>query len=81
LMVREQGDPANSYPDRIVDHEVAAAFARSQIYTARAAKSHKPLAASIQNQHGSRKSGIAQVGRTRSAKKSAAPSSQTSFEF
>jgi deoxyribodipyrimidine photo-lyase len=83
LMVREQGDPANSYPDRIVDHEIAAAFARTQIYTTRAAKDHKPLANSIQNQHGSRKSGIAQVGRTRRAKKSAAPAptSQTSFEF
>jgi deoxyribodipyrimidine photo-lyase len=83
LMVTSEGDPAHSYPDRIVDHEVAAAFARSQIYTVRAAKTHKPMANSIQNQHGSRKSGIAQVGRPRRAKKSVtpAPASQTSFEF
>jgi deoxyribodipyrimidine photo-lyase len=70
------------YPDRLVDHEVAAAYARTQIYTVRADKSHKAAAGAIQNQHGSRKSGLAQVGRRPKARKQKVmETAQTSFDF
>jgi deoxyribodipyrimidine photo-lyase len=71
-----------AYPDRIVDHLQAGAYARTQIYTVRAARSHKPTSDAIQNRHGSRKSGIAQVGRVRAKKKlETKASTQGSFEF
>jgi deoxyribodipyrimidine photo-lyase len=63
------GLQASNYPDRIVDHEVAAAYARSQIYTIRAAKTHKTASNAIQDQHGSRKSGLTQVGRRSTGRK------------
>jgi deoxyribodipyrimidine photo-lyase len=76
------GMQAHDYPDRIVDHEAAAAYARSQIYTVRAAKTHKAVSGAIQDQHGSRKSGLAQVGRRRAVKKvEAKVDAQMGFEF
>jgi deoxyribodipyrimidine photo-lyase len=76
------GVSAETYPARLVDHEVAAAFARSQIYHVRAAKTHKVASNAIQDQHGSRKSGIAQVGRRRTSKKPVAPApKQIGFDF
>ncbi len=70
------------YPDRVVDHLVAGAYARSQIYQVREQAAHKPASQAIQAQHGSRKSGIAQRGSSRAKKvKVVAPSQQTSFDF
>lgn len=71
-----------SYPDRIVDHLQAAAFARTQIYTVRGQTAHKPVSDAIQNRHGSRKSGMFQAGRIKTKKKIVtAPSPQGSFDF
>jgi deoxyribodipyrimidine photo-lyase len=71
-----------AYPDRIVDHLEAGKYARTQIYTIRAKPSHKPTSDTIQNRHGSRKSGIAQVGRGRSKKKpEISNAAQGSFDF
>jgi deoxyribodipyrimidine photo-lyase len=76
------GVPAPNYPERMIDHEAAASFARSQIYHARASKSHKTASNAIQNQHGSRKSGLSQVGRPKLAKKVSTQSDdQIGFEF
>lgn len=76
------GIPAETYPARLVDHEVAAAFARSQIYQVRAAKTHKVASNTIQDQHGSRKSGLVQVSRRRTSKKPVAHApKQIGFDF
>lgn len=76
------GDHVGSYPEPIVDHHLAGAYARSQIYSVRAAPGHKPISDAVQNRHGSRKSGIVQVARIRTKKttKVIAPT-QRSFEF
>jgi deoxyribodipyrimidine photo-lyase len=72
----------SAYPDPIVDHIQAAAYARTQIYTVRAQRSHKPASDAVQNRHGSRKSGLTQVGRTKAKRKTQAITShQTSFDF
>jgi deoxyribodipyrimidine photo-lyase len=75
---------SSAYPERLVDHIVAGAYARDQIYQVRGKAEHKPASRAIQNQHGSRKSGMAQTGLKRGGKKAkvvAAASPQTSFDF
>jgi deoxyribodipyrimidine photo-lyase len=76
------GGNGESYPERIVDHNVAGAYARSQIYRVRAAPAHKPISDAVQNRHGSRKSGMAQVARRKTKKDTKTiVSAQTSFDF
>ncbi len=70
------------YPQRLVDHLVAGAYARAQIYQVRAKPEHRPASNAVQEQHGSRKSGIPQTGQKRARKvKDNTPCPQTSFEF
>ncbi|MEM1086183.1 MAG: FAD-binding domain-containing protein [Pseudomonadota bacterium] len=47
-----------TYPDRIVDHIVAARRARDKIYAPRRQAGYRKTANSIQREHGSRRSGI-----------------------
>lgn len=72
-----------TYPARLVDHVTAGAFARAEIHRVRKADGHKVLAQLIQDQHGSRKSGIKQVSdaRAKARKKSPKASDQISFDF
>jgi deoxyribodipyrimidine photo-lyase len=74
--------PTTPYPERIVDHIEAAAFARSHIYQVRGQSTHKKIANAIQNKHGSRKSGISATGQKRIAKgKVVQTDTQSSFDF
>ncbi len=74
--------PEQAYPARIVDHIEAAAYARTHIYQVRGQSSHRAAANAIQNQHGSRKSGMSTTGKRPTARtKSKIPSEQTSFDF
>jgi deoxyribodipyrimidine photo-lyase len=81
-----RGATGKAYPERIVDHVAAAAFARAQVQKVRTADSHKALSDAIQEQHGSRKSGLKQITQARKRatskprKKPDAPN-QGSFEF
>ena len=71
-----------AYPNRLVDHVVAGAYARAQIYQVRNQAAHKPASQAIQDKHGSRKSGLAQVGQKRTKKpKEVTASAQASFDF
>jgi deoxyribodipyrimidine photo-lyase len=74
--------PGQSYPQRLVDHEVAGAYARDHMYQVRDKASFGRVAQAIQNRHGSRKSGLPQPRGTRTKSKGvSAPSNQTSFDF
>jgi deoxyribodipyrimidine photo-lyase len=78
----QQRETPTSYPDRIVDHQVAAAFARSQIYQVRTGEGYKNSANAIQNRHGSRKSGLRQIQkRTAKSKKQTPETKQGQFDF
>jgi deoxyribodipyrimidine photo-lyase len=72
LLTRSSDQPngVSSYPQRLVDHEAAAAFARTQIHQIRSKSDHHPLSDAIQNQHGSRKSGLKQITPLRTKAKS-----------
>jgi deoxyribodipyrimidine photo-lyase len=76
-------DVPQSYPAPLVDHVAAGAFARAEIHRVRKADGHRALAHVIQEQHGSRKSGIKQVTQAKTqARKSAKKSTdQISFDF
>lgn len=65
-----------TYPMRIVDHLAAARFAREQVWALRKGREYRSTAATIQNKHGSRKSGIPMRGQRR---KQAAPEAQLSL--
>lgn len=72
-----------SYPAPLVDHVAAGAFARAEIHRIRKGDGHRALAYVIQEQHGSRKSGIKQVTEAR-AKARSRPTQKTdqiSFDF
>jgi deoxyribodipyrimidine photo-lyase len=70
------------YPDRLVDHLVTAAYARTQIYQVRGRADHKPASTAIQAQHGSRKSGLLRIGVSgRKKSKLVQPTQQRSFDF
>ncbi|MDX2233493.1 MAG: deoxyribodipyrimidine photo-lyase/cryptochrome family protein [Hyphomonadaceae bacterium] len=59
-----------TYPVRLVDHEVAARRARDAVYSVRAGADFRDAARAIQNKHGSRKAGLPPTeGRTRRKKK------------
>jgi deoxyribodipyrimidine photo-lyase len=47
-----------TYPDRLVDHEVAARHAREAIYGVRAGEGFRVEARAIQRRHGSRRAGL-----------------------
>ncbi|MBV6631472.1 MAG: deoxyribodipyrimidine photo-lyase [Alphaproteobacteria bacterium] len=55
-------DLGQSYPDQLVDHEQAAREARQAIWGVRKGRSYRDTADGIQDQHGSRKSGIKHRG-------------------
>ena len=76
-------DVPQFYPAPLVDHAAAGAFARAEIHRVRKADGHRALARVIQEQHGSRKSGIKQVTEAKAqARKSAKKSTdQISFDF
>jgi deoxyribodipyrimidine photo-lyase len=76
-------DVPQSYPTSLVDHVAAGAFARTEIHRVRGVEGHRALAHVIQEQHGSRKSGIKQVTEARAlARRSASKvTDQISFDF
>lgn len=82
LLMQTRWEGCAPYPERIVDHIAAAAFARTNIYQVRAGKEHREDAGAIQNRHGSRKSGLRQVGRKPPRSKTLVDDGgQSSFEF
>lgn len=71
-----------TYPDRIIDHVIAARHARELIYSKRASKPFAKTAARIQDRHGSRRSGIAFRGqRRKSGKEAVSKSPQLALDF
>jgi deoxyribodipyrimidine photo-lyase len=75
----------HAYPERIVDHQAAARFARQRMARMRAAPEAKQQADRIQDRHGSRKSGVRNAGhrggrRDRHAATGGDPR-QTGFDF
>ena len=54
-----------TYPMRIIDHLAAARSARERVWALRKGQSFRSTAATIQNKHGSRKSGIPMRGQRR----------------
>jgi deoxyribodipyrimidine photo-lyase len=67
-----------TYPQRLVDHETAAARARQAVYGVRTGGAYRASANAIQHKHGSRKAGLAPTERRKQKPKS---SPQTEFEF
>ncbi|MFZ4071465.1 MAG: deoxyribodipyrimidine photo-lyase/cryptochrome family protein [Caulobacterales bacterium] len=67
-----------SYPQRLVDHETAAARAREVVYGVRNDGGFRDAASAIQRKHGSRKSGLASTERRKPKPKKSA---QTEFDF
>jgi deoxyribodipyrimidine photo-lyase len=76
-------DVPQTYPAPLVDHVASAAFARAEIHRVRKGDGHRALANHIQEQHGSRKSGIKQISeaRTKARKKASKAPDQISFDF
>ena len=62
-----------TYPAPIVDHLTAAKFARERIWAVRRGPEFRAVASSIQNRHGSRKSGIKNRGQRGKAKQQTQP--------
>ncbi|MFN8956870.1 MAG: FAD-binding domain-containing protein, partial [Hyphomonadaceae bacterium] len=76
-------DVTPSYPAPLVDHAAAGAIARAEIHRVRRGDGHRALAQVIQEQHGSRKSGIKQVTEAKALarKQAKKPVEQISFDF
>jgi deoxyribodipyrimidine photo-lyase len=71
-----------AYPQRVVDLKASTAAAKERIYGARRAAGFYDAADTIQNKHGSRKSGIPMRGAKPAKRKPAAPSAdQLKFEL
>ncbi len=72
-----------TYPQRIVDHEAAARTARAAVWGVRTTGAFSQAANAIQEQHGSRKSGISHTGQRRKAqpKKKAGGTPQMEFDL
>lgn len=71
-----------TYPERIVDHVIAARHAREKIYSKRASKPFAKKAAQIQDRHGSRRAGIAFRGQRRKSSNLASPQNpQLTLDF
>jgi deoxyribodipyrimidine photo-lyase len=69
-----RGIASEDYPDPIVDHVVAAREARTKVWGVRGGAAYRTAADAIQEAHGSRKSGMPQIGarrRGRSGRKAA----------
>lgn len=73
----------DTYPQRMVDHELAAREARARIGALRKGEDHHKAARVIQMKHGSRKSGLKQTGSAanRRMARKAEEDRQTRFEF
>lgn len=72
------GELKTAYPARIVDHVAAAKVARDAVWGVRGNRQFRDTADAIQDQHGSRKSGMPHTGqRTRGQKSPRTPKSQT----
>jgi deoxyribodipyrimidine photo-lyase len=70
------------YPERIVDLKTSTALAKNKIYGARRAAGFYDAADTIQNKHGSRKSGIPMRGVKPAKRKAAAPNAdQLKFDL
>ncbi|MDX2238915.1 MAG: deoxyribodipyrimidine photo-lyase/cryptochrome family protein [Hyphomonadaceae bacterium] len=67
-----------TYPAPMVDHVAAAARAREAVYGVRRGVAYRAAADAIQEKHGSRKSGLKQVGRR---PRQAKANRQTAFDF
>lgn len=66
-----RGAASESYPDRIVDHEAAAREAREKVWGVRKGAGYRRAADAIQDEHGSRKSGMPLTGQRRGARRKA----------
>jgi deoxyribodipyrimidine photo-lyase len=67
-----------TYPERLVDHERAAAMARDVVYGVRKDAAYRDASSAIQRKHGSRKSGLPPTDRPKPKPKQ---STQTEFDF
>jgi deoxyribodipyrimidine photo-lyase len=67
-----------TYPERLVDHEVAARAAREAVYGVRRGDDFFKASREIQNKHGSRKAGLPPAGRRTKRK---AKDTQPGFDF
>ena len=76
-------DGPQFYPAPLVDHAAAGAFARAEIHRIRRADGHRAQAHVIQEQQGSRKSGIKQVteAKAQARKRAKKSTDQISFDF
>jgi deoxyribodipyrimidine photo-lyase len=70
-----------TYPQRIVDHEAAAKTARAAVWGVRGTSAFTKAADAIQEQHGSRKSGMPITGQRRASGKKKSPPVRTQLEF
>jgi deoxyribodipyrimidine photo-lyase len=70
-----------TYPAPLVDHRLAAARAREAIYAVRHGTPYRAAAAAIQDRHGSRKSGLKQVGGAVRTRRQSGRAAQGEFEF
>ena len=68
-----------TYPERLIDHEAAARYARERIYGVRRGAAYRAEADAIQDRHGSRKSGIANRGAR--PRKAQAAQAQLALDF
>ncbi len=66
---------SEGYPDRIVDHEAAARAARDKVWGVRRGQSFRRAADAIQDEHGSRKSGMPITGQRGAGQKGTAQKS------
>jgi len=68
---------SEGYPDRIVDHEAAAREARDKVWGVRKGQSFRRAADAIQDEHGSRKSGMPMTGQRSTGQRAASRSTAT----
>ena len=72
----------NLYPERIIDLRTTTALAKERIYGSRRPADFREVANTIQDKHGSRKSGMPMTGQKRRTKsKSTTPSNQFEFDL
>jgi deoxyribodipyrimidine photo-lyase len=70
------------YPKRIIDLRATTALAKERIYGSRRSADFREVANTIQDKHGSRKSGMPMTGQKRRSKpKFATPSNQIEFDL
>ncbi len=69
-----RGIASETYPDRIVDHEAAARAARDKVWGVRGNQAYRQAANAIQEEHGSRKSGMPITGQRGTGQRAASRS-------